>query len=66
MAYDKDFPIWRDAMRRAVDMELAARSFPCNYMHGLGAELGDLSHPFYRQYVGLCSMDGQTVSQPLR
>ena len=33
MAYYKDLPIWRDAMRLAVEMELAVRGFPRGQQH---------------------------------
>ena len=38
MAYYKDLPIWCDAMRPAVEMELAVRSFPRHHKYTLGAD----------------------------
>jgi len=36
MAYYQDLPIWRDAMRLAVEMELAVRGFPRYHKYTLG------------------------------
>ena len=36
MAYYKDLPIWRDAMRLAVEMEVAVRGFPRHHKHAPG------------------------------
>ena len=44
MAYYKDLPIWRDAMRLAVEMELAVRGFPRYHKYTLGTELRQAAH----------------------
>ena len=44
MAYYKDLPIWRDAMRLAVEMEVAVRGFPRYHKYTLGTELRQASH----------------------
>ena len=38
MTYYKDLPIWRDAMRLAVEMELAVRGVPRYHKYTLGTE----------------------------
>jgi len=44
MAYYKDLPIRRDAMRLAVEMELAVRGFPRYHNYTLGTELRQAAH----------------------
>ena len=44
MAYYKDLPIWRDAMRLAVEMELAVRGFPRYHKYTRGTELRQAAH----------------------
>ena len=44
MAYHKDLPIWRDAMRLAVEMEVAVRGFPHYHKYTLGTELRQAAH----------------------
>jgi 23S rRNA-intervening sequence protein len=44
MAYYKDLPLWRDAMRLAVEMEIAVRHFPRYHKYTLGTELRQAAH----------------------
>ena len=44
MAYYKDLPIWRDAVCRVVEMELALRGFPRYHKYTLGIELRQAAH----------------------
>ena len=44
MTYYKDLPIWRDAMRLAVEMEPAVRAFPRYHKYTLGTELRQAAH----------------------
>jgi len=55
MAHYKDLPIWRDAMRLAVEMELAVRGFPRYHKHTLGTELRQYRSLFSPQLLGAAS-----------
>lgn len=58
MAYYKNLPIWRDAMRLAVEMEVAVRGFPRYHKYTLGTELRNWSHDLFgRRFAGAGSED---------